>query len=223
MMVETEFTRWFATAMERRKIRQSQVAAFAGVSSAAVSRWATGKSRPDPEYVRRLAELFGEPLQKVYALAGHPAEYTPPPRQDLTPREAIIEALADLPIEVHVYDQLASAGGGQAVIIETLYVPVAATAGRRTDLVGLRVSGSSMEPELFDGDTLIIDRNATAESGDIVVATIGDEVYVKRLEKKRDGEFVLRGTDDKIVPLPPDDARIEGVVLQAVRDLRRRR
>jgi transcriptional regulator with XRE-family HTH domain len=47
-------------------VRQSQVAAYIEVSTAAVSRWATGKSRPDPEYCRRLAVYFGEPLQKVY-------------------------------------------------------------------------------------------------------------------------------------------------------------
>jgi len=214
--VETEFTRWFQEAMDRRGIIQSQVAAYAGVSSAAVSRWATGKSRPDPEYVRRLAELFQEPLHKLYALAGHPSEYTPPERQPLSLRNATVEFLAELPIEVPVYEQLASAGEGQAAVLDRIFLPP--HRGRRDRLFGLRVRGTSMEPEIRDGDTLVIDPDATARDGDTVVGSVGDETFVKTLRQKSD-HFVLQGTNGKVVQAA--DATIAGVVIQVVRDVPR--
>lgn len=58
----------------------------------------------------------------------------------------------------------------------------------------LRVSGQSMiEDGIFDGDIIIVQKQATASNGEIVVATVENESTVKR--------FYMRSSKDK----PPDE------------------
>ena len=199
--------------MQRRGLRQSQVAAYTGVGESTVSKWVKGATRPDPESCLKLAELFHEPLAKVYALAGHPAEYTPEERAHLSVREAAAEFLADLPVEIPVHEQTASAGFGQDVI-EWVYWEAARAAGR--NIVGLRVRGSSMEPDIRDGDTIFIDRNLAPEPGRLVVASVGDQVFVKRYEQRAAGAL-LRGNNGSAIDAA--GAKIEGVVIQLSRDV----
>lgn len=40
---------------------------------------------------------------------------------------------------------------------------------------GLKISGHSMEPRICDGDTVIVHQQPTAESGEIVIVSIGNE------------------------------------------------
>jgi repressor LexA len=60
------------------------------------------------------------------------------------------------------------------------------------DLFMLKVRGESMiDVGIFDGDFVVVRRQEDAESGDIVVAAIGDdEATVKTLRKRR-GKIVL--------------------------------
>lgn len=209
-MPET-FGDWLRLALDKKGWSQGQLAIRVGVSPSTVSRWLTG-GRPDPEYAGRLAKAFGEPLAKVYAVAGHPADYAPPERQPLSQRDATIEFLSRQPIEIPIVEQLASAGAGQQVL-DYVYLPPSRATSR--NLIGVRVKGQSMEPDILDGDTLIIDREIEARPGHIVVATVGDETFVKRLEKKA-GHLVLTGNNGA---MPGDDAEIAGVVIQVIHDV----
>ena len=71
----------------------------------------------------------------------------------------------------------------------------------------LQVKGMSMrDAGILDGDLLAVQRSATAENGQIVVARLGDEVTVKRFERKGDS-----------VRLLPENPEFEPIVI----DLRR--
>ena len=51
------------------------------------------------------------------------------------------------------------------------------------ELFGLQIKGDSMTPRICDGDVVIVKQQSTAESGDIVIATInGDDAVCKRLQ-----------------------------------------
>jgi repressor LexA len=64
------------------------------------------------------------------------------------------------------------------------------------DLFALRVRGASMSGAgILDGDVVIVRRQPTAASGDIVVALVGDEATVKRLR--------LRGERAELHPENP--------------------
>ena len=87
----------------------------------------------------------------------------------------------------------------------------------------LRVRGDSMVGVgILDGDLLAVHRSPRAESGQIVVARIGDEVTVKRLQ--RDGDRVrLCAENPAYAPIEIDPARedfvLEGLAVGVVRAL----
>lgn len=81
------------------------------------------------------------------------------------------------------------------------YVPVESSRASG-ELFGLRVRGESMTGAgILPGDIVVVRRQPRAETGDIVVALVGDEATVKRLR--------LRGRQ---VELHPENLRFEPIV-----------
>jgi repressor LexA len=82
-------------------------------------------------------------------------------------------------------------------------VPITASAlpGRGQDIFALRVRGDSMiNAHIVEGDLVLVHRQETAQSGDIVVALLDDEATVKRFA--RDGErIVLRPEHPSMPPI----------------------
>jgi len=87
----------------------------------------------------------------------------------------------------------------------------------------LRVQGDSMiKIGICDGDLLAVHSTPVANSGDIVVARIGDEVTVKRLQKLRGrGGLRLLPENDELSPIEVDPRReefaIEGLSVGVIR------
>ncbi|MCA1979411.1 MAG: transcriptional repressor LexA [Thiobacillus sp.] len=85
----------------------------------------------------------------------------------------------------------------------------------------LRVQGMSMKDAgILDGDLLAVHKSPEAETGQVVVARIGDEVTVKRLEKR--GRSVrLLPENPEFAPIVVDPARdelaIEGIAVGVIR------
>lgn len=80
----------------------------------------------------------------------------------------------------------------------------------------LEVSGDSMvRADIHDGDYVVVRQQPIAESGDIVVALLGEEATVKRLSIARD-RIELRPENPRFRPMvigPDDDLRIQGKVV----------
>ena len=57
------------------------------------------------------------------------------------------------------------------------------------DLIGIYAQGDSMEPNIYSGDSLLIDRNKNTVSshGGVYVINYDGELYVKRVQKLLDG------------------------------------
>jgi repressor LexA len=91
------------------------------------------------------------------------------------------------------------------------------------ELFGLRVRGESMlGAGILPGDVVIVRRQATAKSGDIVVARVGEEATVKRLRIRR-GEVELHPENPSMEPIVPDprDLTLLGKVVEVRRELER--
>ncbi len=86
----------------------------------------------------------------------------------------------------------------------------------------LRVRGESMiDAGILDGDFVVVRQQATADSGDIVVAGIpGDEATVKTLLHKK-GKIVLRPSNPSMDDLvfAPDEVTVYGKVVTVLRRL----
>ena len=81
------------------------------------------------------------------------------------------------------------------------------------DHFALEVRGDSMiEAGIFDGDTVILKRQDTANSGDIVVALIDEEEATLKRFRRRGASIALEpaNTAYEVRILPPTRVRIQG-------------
>ena len=82
----------------------------------------------------------------------------------------------------------------------------------------LRVRGESMiGAAILDGDMVVVRPQPTANDGQIVVARIGDEATVKRLQR-RNGEVWLLPENDAYEPIDGSEAELIGLVKAVIRE-----
>ncbi|MEO2267733.1 MULTISPECIES: transcriptional repressor LexA [Pseudoalteromonas] len=86
----------------------------------------------------------------------------------------------------------------------------------------LRVDGMSMKDiGIMDGDLLAVHRAQVAENGQVVVARVGDDVTVKRLEKAG-RKVLLHAENEEFAPIEVDleheSFNIEGLAVGVIRN-----
>ena len=85
----------------------------------------------------------------------------------------------------------------------------------------LEVRGMSMrDAGILDGDWLAVHKQVTAQSGQVVIARLGDEVTVKRLKLRGNrAELIAENPDYKpiVVDLKRDPLDIEGIAVGVIR------
>lgn len=87
------------------------------------------------------------------------------------------------------------------------------------ELFMLRVAGDSMiDAAICDGDWVVVRRQPTASSGEIVAALLDGEATVKRL-KHSGAKTWLMPANDSYEPIDGDDASIMGKVTAVLRRL----
>ena len=85
----------------------------------------------------------------------------------------------------------------------------------------IKVKGDSMvDAGILDGDTIVVEKRAAADIGDIVVAIVDNEFTLKRLAREK-GRVVLR-PENKAYPVIRPSANLEifGVVVGQFRNYR---
>lgn len=81
----------------------------------------------------------------------------------------------------------------------------------------LKVHGQSMiNAGIYDGDTVIVAQQPTAENGEIVVALLEDGATTKRFYKE-DGYYRLQPENETMDPIITDNVQILGKVIGLVR------
>ena len=68
-------------------------------------------------------------------------------------------------------------------------------------LSAIAVEGDSMEPELRDGDEILVDRTPRSLRDGIHVVRLGDALLVKRLDTTRPGRIILLSANEAYPPL----------------------
>ena len=92
------------------------------------------------------------------------------------------------------------------------YYPLPPDFDKSNDVFALKVKGESMiNAGIMENDIIIINKQETAENGDIVVALIEDEATVKRFYKKND-KVILHPENDTMQDMVFDDVSIIGIV-----------
>jgi len=148
-------------------------------------------------------------LTRPQPRAADPAKVTPfrmPVERDTLTLPVMGEIAAGQPIEAY------------ADAAETLEVPRSLEA--REDSYVLRVRGKSMIDALIDdGDFVIVQPQATARDGDIVVALLEDNgVTLKRYFREKD-RIRLQPANAEMEPIYATDVQIQGKVVGVIRRL----
>jgi repressor LexA len=81
------------------------------------------------------------------------------------------------------------------------------------DIFLVKVKGNSMSPEIESGDMIIVKKQYTANSGEVVLALIGDDTTVKKYVPRED-HILLQPINPDYEPILvfPDEVRIQGVI-----------
>jgi SOS-response transcriptional repressor LexA len=217
---------------ERLAFTRKQAAEAVGVSPHTIVNWELGRSRPGVEEFDSLLRLFGVSMD---AMLGR----TPPPGNRVTVGEATPglqhaplppgafrpTTLALLPVYGHIR------GGSPALLSSDIVDRYAVDAERvRADQhFVLRVSGDSMDGgprPIADGDLVIVHQQDTCEEHDTAVVTVGDEGgTLKHVRMLDGGQVMLYGANCAYTPTihPAEEVRVWGIVVESVRDHRRRR
>ena len=100
------------------------------------------------------------------------------------------------------------------------YFPVQPNLIHNKETFMLHVRGDSMvNAGIFDGDLVMVERQTTAENGEIVVAMLDDSATVKRFFKEED-YYRLQPENDSMEPILVPDLTIVGKVTGLYRSIK---
>lgn len=114
------------------------------------------------------------------------------------------------------------AAGQPLLAVENIdgYFPLLAEDLPNDDLFMLRVQGESMiNAGIYNGDKILIQKQDTAQNGEIIVALVDDSATVKRFFKE-DDHFRLQPENDTMDPIIVDKVSIVGKVIGLFRSYR---
>ena len=191
-------------------LTMKQVADKVGVSEGTISRWESG-------------EISNMRRDRIAALA----------KALLLPPEIIMEwdlpankPVASTSVSIPVYGTVSAGNGCFAEGNIEEYIDIPESMAKHGDFFGLRVKGDSMEPDIKDGDIVIVKKqDEIPGDGKTVVAIVnGDEGFCKRLARYAEGIGLVSNNPNympkfysakEIKSLP---VRIIGVVERLIRD-----
>ena len=146
-------------------------------------------------------------------------------RRDSSARgiRVLIDPFQELEEEVLYLPLVGQIAAGTPILAEEnieAWIPIPRQlVGRRRDAFLLRVRGDSMkEAHILDGDLVIVQPQATAEHGEIVVALLEDEATVKRFCREG-GKLMLKPAHPEYPSLEvKEGVLLQGKVIGVIRD-----
>ena len=170
----------FKTALKNIGLAQNQAAQALGVSDNTLSNWLNRGIMPSWDNLEKCAALLNLSMQELlFSTQTQSNDY----------------------LEIPEYNIRFSAGHGAMLFEEGA---ADSTASYREDFfikqslnpkqcVRVRVQGTSMQGVLWDGDVVLINREETnVIDGKIYALRIGEELYIKRLQKIPGGQLKLQ-------------------------------
>lgn len=151
------------------KTRQDMCDAL-GVKYTTFTDWVKGNSYPRIDKIELMANYFG--ISKADLV------------EDRTKYE---NTLSKKGTTIKIYGRVAAGIPLEAIedVIEEEEIPE--ELARTGEFFGLKINGDSMEPDIHNGDTVIVKRQNDAESDEIVIALVnGNDGVCKRLKKYAD-------------------------------------
>ena len=165
-----------------KAIKQVDFAKMLGVSQATVSGWESEKYQPDRDTLIKMASYFDVSVD--YLIGNSP-----------------VKKEKKKGVQVPVLGDVRAGYPMEAVENIIDYEEIDEETARRGEFFALRIKGDSMEPKFSEGDVVIVRKQETADSGDIVVALVnGDSATIKKLKRHQNG-ITLMPTNPTYEPM----------------------
>lgn len=158
-------------ARRAKRMTQTEVANFIGLSQGAYSNWERGESKIDNLSLARLAELFEVSVDYLLGKTDAPGnKYIRIPVLGRVAAGIPIDAIE----EVIDWEDISAESAGDG------------------EYFGLQIKGQSMEPKISDGDVVIVRRQPDVDNGDIAVVLVnGNDATVKKIKKSPQGVVLI--------------------------------
>ena len=166
-------------------ISQAELSKKLGVAQNTISNWENGNRQPDNDILNKLADIFNTTIDYILGR-----------EENISP--ATLERSV---VDVNVYGTIPAGIPIEAIedVIGTEQIPASWLSGGR-EYFALVVRGDSMYPVYLDGDTVIVRKESTCQTGDdCVVYVNGYDATLKRVKLHDDGSI-------EICPLNPNYA-----------------
>lgn len=152
-----------------KAIKQVDFAKMLGVSQATVSGWESEKYQPDRDTLIKMASYFDVSVD--YLIGNSP-----------------VKKEKKKGVQIPVLGEVRAGYPMEAVENIIDYEEIDEDMAHRGEFFALRIKGDSMEPRFVEGDVVIVRKQETADSGDIVVALVnGDSATIKKLKRHQNG------------------------------------
>lgn len=154
--------------MNKHSVSQTEICNTLGFKMPTFSDWVNAKTYPRIDKIELMANYFG--ISKADLVEEHNTQSTNSNAVIIKVLGRVaagipIEAITDIVDEEEISEELAKTG----------------------EFFGLKISGDSMEPDIHNGDTVIVRKQEDAESDEIVIALVnGNDGVCKRLKKYND-------------------------------------
>lgn len=192
------FTNRLKQARMRSGISQKSLAEQLHISQQAYAKYETGASSPNPEMLGRIASILNVSTDELIGIGSirRPKTKKTIPVLGQIPAGIPIEAIED----VLDYEDLSEQ-----------------EAADDFEYFGLRIKGNSMYPEYQDGDTIIVRRQDTADTGDDAVVMVnGYDATFKRIKRSADGIILMPINTTDFEPTFYSNAQIESLPLRVM-------
>lgn len=199
---------------------QSEMARFIGVSPQAVQKWIAGEAEPRGQNLKLAAQYLG--MTEAVLKFGDAVEY--PTAEQTARRRAVTPHHPDDGIEdgfVYVAESRVrfSAGNGHTASYELLddddpaQYRLSWFQKQRINpkqVKRFRVTGESMEPLLYENDTILVNLAETnIVDGKLYAIRYGDDLRVKYVSKRLDGTLILKSVNPQYPPEEVPAATVE--------------
>lgn len=179
---------------------QQEIADFLGISRSMYSFYESGRFKPSEATIAKLAEYYEVPVDVLSGKVNI--------KKTISEIEIIETNTVKIPVVGHIragYNGIADQNIESYMEIEESIVK------RFPGCFALNVYGNSMEPEIHNGDRVIVQPTPTVNSGDVAIICLnGDEATIKRVLIDENGITVVP-TNAKYKSITYTPEEVEGL------------
>jgi phage repressor protein C with HTH and peptisase S24 domain len=222
--VEKKFSKFLEEFLRKNQFTLDYVAEMTDSSFSSIGHYKRGTRIPSEDFIEKFLKAFNfseREKKEIRYMAS--LDRSPKLIKDLLNKENedVIALDDNIIIEMMSIPFFSCASAGAGYITEQEpeeYIEVPKMDG---NIIGVKVSGDSMEKTLYDGDVALIDKSKDVNVGDIGVFIINKETgeaVIKRLAYKN-GEYILESDNVyyKKLTIDTDDIEVCGKVVKILK------